>query len=199
MGEGRRCPRFGPAALTALRATFSRESGEWNFCGGLQRACASAPCRDRRGARPSAPRRGAPRGKAPTMRPRSITSVRSHRPGDLLDVRRQHQQREPVRRRAGATAHRGRGGRRHRRRASAPRGSAALTDAVSQRATQTFCWLPPESVRDRLLGPARADAERADPPRAPRSRSAARETNRPLTYRACERRDEILAQTSVRR
>ena len=55
--------------------------------------------------------------------------------------------------------------RRRRRRASDCRAPAARTERHSQRASTTFCWLPPDSLRQRRPGPRAADSSSLDHPR----------------------------------
>ena len=78
---------------------------------------------------------------------------------DLLEVRRDEQHRQPLAAASAAAGDRSPPWSRRRRRWSAPRGRAARTFASIQRATTTFCWLPPESVATARSGSCGLDRE----------------------------------------
>ena len=72
----------------------------------------------------------------------------------------------------------------------------SFTLSTSQRETQTFCWLPPESVRIFCSGP-RVRMPRRSIQRFACAVSAARDTKRPCDVAILERRDHVLAHAEV--
>ena len=91
------------------------------------------------------------------------------------------------RRPAAGPARRSRCARRRRRRGSARRAAAPGSPRSSQRASTTFCWLPPESVRTARVDVGGPDVERRGHlGRAPRARR--RRRRKPAAGEAAQRR-----------